>query len=167
MKIKEALNFINATTTVRAKVDGDYLNVFSKDMISDNWFLKLNTKAINWDTVLKHWGGLTDVAPEDLARAMDAIQRLLDTPVEERFPEKKYRLRWIDDSDCSKNYIGLHRPTVNYPIIDWYITSTTDNKLNNYHELWTESELEQLKKDNPRLAPAIDAMKEPAEDKDE
>ena len=167
MKIKEALNFINATTTVRAKVDGDYLNVFSKDMISDNWFLKLNTKAINWDTVLKHWGGLTDVAPEDLARAMDAIQRLLDTPVEERFPEKKYRLRWIDDSDCSKNYIGLHLPTVNYPIIDWYITSTTDNKLNNYHELWTESELEQLKKDNPRLAPAIDAMKEPAEDKDE
>lgn len=161
MKIKEALNFINATTTVRAKVDGDYLNVFSKDMISDNWFLKLNTKAINWDTVLKHWGGLTDVAPEDLARAMDVIQRLLDTPVEERFPEKKYRLRWIDDSDCSKNYIGLHRPTVNYPILDWYITSTTDNKSNNYHELWTESELEQLKKDNPRLAPAIDAMKEP------
>ena len=167
MKIKEALNFINATTTVRAKVDGDYLNVFSKDMISDNWFLKLNTKAVNWDTVLKHWGGLTDVAPEDLARAMDVIQRLLDTPVEERFPEKKYRLRWIDDSDCSKNYIGLHRPTVNYPIIDWYITSTTDIKLNNYHELWTESELEQLKKDNPRLAPAIDAMKEPVEDKNE
>lgn len=30
MKIKEALNFINATTTVRAKVDGDYLNVFQK-----------------------------------------------------------------------------------------------------------------------------------------
>ena len=95
------------------------------------------------------------------------IEEFLHTPVNKRFPEKKYRLRWIDDSDCSKNYIGLHRPTVNYPIIDWYITSTTDNKLNNYHELWTESELEQLKKDNPRLAPAIDAMKEPEEDKDE
>jgi hypothetical protein len=92
------------------------------------------------------------------------IEEFLHTPVEERFPEKKYRLRWIDDSDCSKNYIGLHRPTVNYPIIDWYITSTTDNKLNNYHELWTESELEQLKKDNPRLAPAIDAMKEEVKD---
>ena len=95
------------------------------------------------------------------------IEEFLHTSIKERFPEKKYRLRWIDDSDCSKNYIGLHLPTVNYPIIDWYITSTTDNKLNNYHELWTESELEQLKKDNPRLAPAIDAMKEPAEDKDE
>ena len=95
------------------------------------------------------------------------IEEFLHTSIKERFPEKKYRLRWIDDSDCSKNYIGLHRPTVNYPIIDWYITSTTDNKLNNYHELWTESELEQLKKDNPHLAPAIDAMKEPVEDKDE
>lgn len=167
MKIKEALNFINATTTVRAKVDGDYLNVFSKDMISDNWFLKLNTKAVNWDTVLKHWGGLTDVAPEDLARAMYVIQRLLDTPVEERFPEKKYRLRWIDDSDCSKNYIGLHRPTVNYQKDSWYMTTMIENKENNYKELWTESELEQLKKDNPRLAPAIDAMKEEAKDNED
>lgn len=106
--------------------------------------------------------------PADVkAQISGIIGKFLRTPVKERFPEKKYRLRWIDDSDCSKNYIGLHRPTVNYPIIDWYITSTTDNKLNNYHELWTESELEQLKKDNPRLAPAIDAMKEPVEDKDE
>ena len=106
--------------------------------------------------------------PADIkAQISGIIGKFLRTPINERFPEKKYRLRWIDDSDCSKNYIGLHRPTVNYPIIDWYITSTTDNKLNNYHELWTESELEQLKKDNQRLAPAIDAMKEPAEDKDE
>lgn len=32
-------------------------------------------------------------------------------------------------------------------------------------EIFTESELEQLKKDNPRFAPAIDAMKEPAEER--
>ena len=154
MKIKEALNFINATTTVRAKVDGEYLNVFSKDMISHNWFLKLNTKAVNWDMVLKHWGGLTDVAPEDLARAMDVIQRLLDTPVEERFPEKKYRLRWIDDGDGGRNYLDN----------DDDLWSTEDKS---YAKQYTESELEQLKTDNPHLAPAIDAMKEPAEDKDE
>lgn len=151
MKIKEALNFINATRTVRAKVDGDYLNVFSKDMISDNWFLKLNTKAINWDTVLKHWGGLTDVAPEDLARAMDVIQRLLDTPVEERFPEKKYRLRWIDD-ELGETFLGFSNGLIkNY----W---STFNAPTSN--TIFTESELEQLKKDNPRFAPAIDAMKE-------
>lgn len=149
MKIKEALNFINATTTVRAKVDGDYLNVFSKDMISHNWFLKLNTNAVNWDTVLKHWGGLTDVAPEDLARVMDVIQRLLDTPVEERFPEKKYLLRWIDDRNRKANYVCLDMDAT------WHMIT-----LNNSADTFTESELEQLKKYNPHLAPAIDAMKE-------
>ena len=158
MKIKEALNFINATTTVRAKVDGDYLKVFSKDMISHNWFLILNTKAINWDTVLKHWGGLTDVAPEDLARAMDVIQRLLDTPVEERFPEKKYRLRWIDDK-LGKTFLGFSDQWTEK------VWSTYGDPTSN--TIFTESELEQLKKDNPHLAPAIDAMKEPEEDKDE
>lgn len=151
MKIKEALNFINATTTVRAKVDGDYLNVFSKDMISHNWFLKLNTNAVNWYTVLKHWGGLTDVAPEDLARVMDVIQRLLDTPVEERFPEKKYCLRWFDD-ELGETFLGFSNGLVkNY----W---STFHAPTSNI--IFTESELEQFKKDNPRLAPAIDAMKE-------
>lgn len=75
-------------------------------MISDNWFLKLNTKAINWDTVLKHWGGLTDVAPEDLARAMDVIQRLLDTPVNERFPEKKYRLVAKRETSFHPKYVS-------------------------------------------------------------
>lgn len=156
MKIKEALNFINATTTVRAKVDGEYLNVFSKDMISHNWFLKLNTKVVNWDTVFKHWGGLTDVAPEDLARVMDVIQRLLDTPINERFPEKKYRLRWINDQGRCKNYLNLNSNGA------WVFM---DDEI--YAEIFTESELEQLKTDNPHLAPAIDAMKEPAEDKDE
>ena len=158
MKIKEALNFINATTTVRAKVDGDYLKVFSKDMISHNWFLILNTKAINWDTVLKHWGGLTDVAPEDLARAMDVIQRLLDTPVEERFPEKKYRLRWIDDK-LGKTFLGFSDQWTEK------VWSTYGDPTSN--TIFTESELEQLKKDNPHLAPAIDAMKAPEEAKDE
>lgn len=151
MKIKEAVNVINSTTTVRAKVDGDYLNVFSKDMISHNWFLKLNTKAVNWDTVLKHWGGLTDVAPEDLARVMDVIQRLLDTPVNERFPEKKYCLRWFDDK-LGKTFLGFNN--------QWTEKFWSTYGVPTSNTIFTESELEQLKKDNPRLAPAIDAMKE-------
>lgn len=132
------------------------MKVFSKGMISHNWFLILNTKAVNWDTVLKHWGGLTDVAPEDLARAMGVIQRLLHTPVEERFPEKKYRLRWINDQGRCKNYLNLNSNGA------WVFM---DDEI--YAEIFTESELEQLKKDNPHFAPAIDAMKEPAEDKND
>lgn len=153
MKIKEALNFINATTTVRAKVDGDYLNVFSKDMISHNWFLKLNTKEVNWDTVLKHWGGLTDVAPEDLARAMDVIQRLLDTPAEERFPEKKYRL-------VVKRETSLHPKYVSNIITGFDELIFDLSKDEKEARIFVEKELNQIKEREPSLAPAIDAMKE-------
>lgn len=160
MKIDEAVNVINSTMTVRAKVDGDYLNVFSKDMISDNWFLKLNTKAINWDTVLKHWGGLTEVAPEDLARAMDVIQRLLDTPVKERFPEKKYRLVVKRETSFHPKYVSNIITGFDELVFDL----SEDEK---EARIFSEKELNQIKEREPSLAPAIDAMKEPAEDKDE
>ena len=158
MKIEEALNFINATTTVRAKVDGDYLKVFSKGIISHNWFLILNTKAVNWDTVLKHWGGLTDVAPEDLARVMDVIQRLLDTPVEERFSEKKYRLVANPNSleqtgTYATKYVAC-------------IQDGMDGFSFIYGEptVFSEKELKQIEELHPNIAPAIDTMKEEAKD---
>ena len=137
MKIKEALNFINATTTVRAKVDGDYLNIFSKDMISDNWFLKLNTKAVNWDTVLKHWGGLTDVAPEDLARVMDVVQRLLDTPVKERFPEKKYTIQVI--ANCASAYLNCNKG-------DNHVMFCSGIETDHVKTRFTQSEIDELKR---------------------
>lgn len=163
MKIKEAVNRIESTSkSIFAWKHEGYIH------ISWNTFTILVVPYEAKTMFDCHFVNPNLELPADVkAQISGIIGKFLRTPVKERFPEKKYRLRWIDDSDCSKNYIGLHRPTVNYPIIDWYITSTTDNKLNNYHELWTESELEQLKKDNPRLAPAIDAMKEPVEDKNE
>ena len=85
------------------------------------------------------------------------IEEFLHTPVEERFPEKKYRLRWIDDK-LGKTFLGFNKWTEKFWSTYGVPTSNT---------IFTESELEQLKKDNPRLAPAIDAMKEPAEEKDD
>lgn len=93
--------------------------------------------------------------PADVkAQISGIIGKFLRTPIRERFPEKKYRLRWINDGDGGRNYLDNDD--------DWW--STEDKS---YAKQYTESELEQLKKDNPRFAPAIDAMKEPAEDKDE
>lgn len=76
------------------------------------------------------------------------INKFLRTPIKERFPEKKYRLRWISDDGGSTNYLYL----------DDYIWHFTDVK--SHAGVFTESKLDQLKKDNPRFAPAIDAMKE-------
>lgn len=169
MKIKEAVNIINSTMTVRAKVDEGVMYVHKKLNRDDDWFMRVSLYHFGWPAITADFDTCLDddVDVMDLARVMDVVQRLICTPVKERFPEKKYRLRWTDDSDCSKNYIGLHRPTENFPKFDWYMTSAIEDKSNNFQELWTESELEQLKKTVPRLASAIDAMKEPAEDKDE
>lgn len=150
MKIKEAVNIINSTNTAAATTHHNNLQIY--DLLIDNklnWFITMPIKAISWKDVSFDNHALESVLSADLARVMDVIQRLLDTPVKERFPEKKYRLRWINDDESGfPNYLNRN------PDGEWWFTGTT---------YFTESELEQLKKDNPRLAPAIDAMKEPAE----
>ena len=153
MKIDEAVKFINGTNTAFAEVEDGDLIIFEHNRVSDDWFLRFPTKAKTWRSIIDDEDCLTDVEPQDLARVMNVIQRLLDTPVRERFPEKKYRLRWINDGDGGRNYLDNDD--------DWW--STEDKS---YAKQYTESELEQLKKDNPRLAPAIDAMKEEVKDDD-
>lgn len=91
--------------------------------------------------------------PQDLTRVMDVVQQLLDTPIEERFLEKKYYLRWIDDKDNHKNYLYLNSDCM------WNLVNEFDATP------FTESELEKLKKDYPCFGPVIDIMKEPAENK--
>ena len=160
MKIKEAIEIINgSTSTVLAKESNGFLHMYRRDFnVHANWFLEMTIDATNWDSICSDWDCLSNIEPQDLARVMDVIQRLLDTPVEERFPEKKYRLRWFDD-ELGETFLGFSNGLVkNYWSTFHAPTSNT---------IFTESELEQLKKDNPRLAPAIDAMKEPVEDKDE
>lgn len=97
--------------------------------------------------------------PADVkAQLSGIIGKFLRTPVKERFPEKKYCLRWFDD-DAGKTFLGFCE---SWGQKYWSLFDTQTS-----NTIFTESELEQLKKDNPHLAPAIDAMKEPAEDKDE
>ena len=159
MKIEEAIEIINgSTSTVSVKESNDVLQISSKNTaIYGDWFLKMPMNAISWESIRKEWGGLSpDIKAIDLARVMDVIQRLLDTPVKKRSSEKKYRLRWIDDRNGKTNYVYLDINAT------WHMITLGD-----FADTFTESELEQLKKDNPRFAPAIDAMKEPAEVKDD
>ena len=90
---------------------------------------------------------------EDREYLSALIEAFLHTPVKERFPEKKYCLRWIDDHDHCKNYLDLSSDGV------WDFVEDEIDAV-----IFTESELEQLKKDNPHLSPAIDAMKEEIKD---
>ena len=149
MKIKEAIKIINSTKTVRANLEKEKIYFYEYTVSKFDCFLMMPPKANNWDDVKEDFEALYSVTLKDLARVMDVVQRLLDTPVEERFPEKKYCLRWIDDHDHCKNYLNLYSDGV-WDFVDDEIDAV----------IFTESELEQLKTDNPHLAPAIDAMKE-------
>jgi len=158
MKIKEAIKIINSTKTVRASLEKEEMYFHAEGVDRFDYFFVMPQKANNWDNVEEDFEALYSTTPKDLARVMDVIQRLLDTPVKERFPEKKYCLRWIDD-DAGKSFLGLYRKTTGHSDPFWFIFG--EPKLD---AIFTESELNQLKKDNPRLAPAIDSMKEEVKD---
>ena len=94
--------------------------------------------------------------PADVkAQISGIIGKFLRTPIKERFPEKKYRLRWIDGEDGFATYISYTKLES-----EWWLSKRGGGT----SMIFTESELEHLKKDNPRLAPAIEAMKEEVKD---
>lgn len=80
------------------------------------------------------------------------INRFIATPLDERFPEKRYRLRWLDDKDGTPEYIDFDS---NAGWNMWGDKNATDT--------FTESQLDQLKRDHPLFASVIDIMKEPVE----
>ena len=160
MKIDEAVKFINGTNTAFAEVEDGDLIIFEHNRVSDDWFLRFPTKAKTWRSIIDDEDCLTDVEPQDLARVMDVIQRLLDTPVEERFPEKKYRLVVKRENPFCPKYVSNIITELNGIGFDLSI----DEK---EARIFSQKELNQIKKREPSLTPAIDAMKEPAEDKNE
>lgn len=91
------------------------------------------------------------------------IEEFLETPIDERYPEKKYRLRWIDylfsNDECNPRRQYLYKDGDGWGLC-CYKSITYKSK----EAVFTESELEQIKRDAPCLVPLIDAMKEPVEE---
>lgn len=146
MEIKEFIEKVNEHDGMRAKKvykriaigTPNNMGIFSIPEDATN-FIEIDTWATSNSLYWKK---------EDREYLSALIEEFLHTPVEERFPEKRYCLRWIDDHDHCKNYLNLNSDGV-WDFVDDEIDA----------EIFTESELEQLKTDNPHLAPAIDAMK--------
>ena len=159
MKIDEAVKFINGTNTAFAEVEDGDLIIFEHNRVSDDWFLRFPAKAKNWRSIIDDEDCLTDVEPQDLARVMNVVQRLLDTPVKDRFSEKKYQLVIKRENPFCPKYVSNIITELSGLGFDLSI----DEK---EARIFSEKELNQIKKREPSLAPSIDAMKEPVEDKD-
>lgn len=151
MKIKEFIEKVNEHDGMRAKKvykriaigTPNNMGIFSIPEDATN-FIEIDTWATSNSLYWKK---------EDREYLSALIEEFLHTPVEERFPEKKYRLRWIDDRNGKTNYVYLDINAT------WHMITLKD-----FADTFTESELEQLKTDNPRFAPAIDTMKEEVKD---
>ena len=160
MKIKEAIEIINdSTITVSAKESNGFLHMYHRDFkFNANWFLEMPIDVTNWDYICSDWDCLSNIEPRDLARAMDVIQRLLDTPVEERFPEKKYRLV---ANPNSLEQTGTYATK--------YVACIQDGMdgfsfVYGGPTVFSEKELKQIEELHPNIAPAIDTMKEEVKD---
>ena len=160
MKIKEAIEIINGSTiTVLAEESNGFLHIYRRDFkVHANWFLEMPIDVTNWDYICNDWDCLSNIEPRDLARVMDVIQRLLNTPVEERFPEKKYRLVANPNSleqtgTYATKYVAC-------------IQDGMDGFSFIYGEptVFSEKELKQIEELHPNIAPAIDTMKEEVKD---
>ena len=162
MKIDEAVNVINSTMTVRAKVDEGVMYVHKKLNRDDDWFMRFSLYHLGWSAITADFDNCLDddVDVTDLARVMDVMQRLICTPVSKRFPEKKYLLVAKRDNPFCPKYVSNIITELNRIGFDLSI----DEK---EARIFSEKDLNQIKKREPSLAPSIDAMKEPAEGKDE
>lgn len=151
MKINELVKEVNSYfLSLKAIKRDDGILIISSN---DEALLLVPEKATNFMEVhfyVDNQGMYFTKANREKLSAL--IDEFLETPIKERFQEKKYRLRWVADKDGDSNYLAL---SDNIWILFNY---------ESYGSTFTEKQLQQLKINNPKLAPAIDAMKEPVED---
>lgn len=161
MKIDEAVNVINSTMTVRAKVDDGVMYVHKKLNRDDDWFMRFSLYHLGWSAITADFDNCLDddVDVTDLARVMDVIQRLLDTPVNERFPKKKYQLVIKRETSFLPKYVSNIITGFDELVFDLSI----DEK---EARIFSEEELNQIKGREPSLAPVIDSIKEEVKDDD-
>ena len=159
MKIKEAVDIINGTLTAKAMYNEHSIFMCYKHLPFDNHcFLTLRADTRSWGGVTLVSSAIDGVIPQDLARAMDVVQRLIDTPVKERFPEKKYRLVANPNSlEQTGTYATKYVECIQDSMDSFSFAYGGPT-------VFSEKELKQIEELHPRIAPAIEAMKEEAKD---
>ena len=156
MKIKEAVSRIeNTSKSIFAWEREGYIHIFW------NTFTIL---VVPYEAKTRfdcHFVNPNIELPADVkAQLSGIIGKFLRTPIRERFPEKKYRLVVKRENPFCPKYVSNIITELSGIGFDLSI----DEK---EARIFSEKELNQIKKREPSLAPSIDAMKEPAEDKDE
>ena len=159
MKIKEAVNRIKSTSkSINAWERGGYIHIFW------NTFTILVVPYEAKTMFDCHFVNPNLELPADVkARISGIIGKFLRTPVKERFPEKKYVLsamRCAEGPVPVKQYVDAMNISTNNVEFHFGFANETANAME-----FTQEELDSLSDLFPK--DAIDAMKEPVEDKNE
>jgi hypothetical protein len=162
MKINEFIKRVNKIFYAEYSYDSNTIYVYKteQDMCDENkdgddtyYFMSVKVCDKKFSLFFD-----PDWMPDDvkgLSLLFSLLRQLEDTPVKDRFPEKRYRLRWLDDKDGTPEYIDFDS---NAGWNMWGDKNATNT--------FTESQLDQLKRDHPLFASVIDIMKEPVEEED-
>ena len=150
MKIKEFIEKVNDHDGMRAKKTDEGIVIGTPNNMGIFNIPEDATNFIEIDT----WATSNSLywKKPDREYLSALIEEFLHTPIKERYRENKYHLRWINDDNGTSNYLCNFGGTW-----DWSLTKRNA-------DVFTDKELQQLKINNPKLAPAIDAMKEPVEE---
>ena len=155
MKIDEFIEKVNERDGMRAKKTAEgivigtpnYIGIFNIPEVSTN-FIEIDTWATSNSLYWKK---------PDREYLSALIEEFLHTPINERFPEKKYRLmamRYVEGPIAIKQYVTSLQASGDYVTFDF---GSKENA-----EKWTDKELHNMSQWFPQEA--IDAMKEPVEE---
>lgn len=154
MKIDELVAKLNELKSLRAEKKSDGILIYSKQSTDYDFFFSLAYKNESLADVGFDWDCLKSVEPADLHKALNLVDCFIHTPINERFPEKEWYLCIGVNSKGHKVYL----------VRDYDAREIVTNINKDCMSPFTDRQVEELKKEFPKLAPSIDAMKEPAED---
>lgn len=96
---------------------------------------------------------MTTTTVYSLYEFLQLTKGLLDTPIDERFPEKKYQLVWQEDGNdpwlIGRNGLG-----------HWLIDGKVYLKAENYQIEFTDAELKNIAGDDEKMLDRLNAVKE-------
>lgn len=154
MKIDEFMQKVGRHTRVQ-KRKGE-IEIYGNSLNDYDWLFSFNPKDSGF-AIWTNWGNAQGLAPETVAKIIDLMIKLRNTPVKERFPEKKYRLVWQED-DFYPWILGYDNDG------DWEINNEGYLKSINYQTRFTDSELKRIAGDDKKMFDRLNAVKEPAEE---
>lgn len=155
MKIDEFIKEVEPFVDV-LKTPSSYIMLYAGDTYhTGEPFLTLDPKA--YALIDKEHWEMNNLHFDDTFEVMKLVKQLKNTPVKDRFSEKKYYLCLGYNGDGQKIYLTkVNAPTTIATTVNCDCLTT-----------WTDDGIAALKENFPLLAPAINGMKEPAEEGDD